>query len=50
MCHQHWECTVYYTETIRTEYPFPQSTKKKRVQVIYIDKDSLVVTPERTKR
>lgn len=43
--HQHWECKVYYTETIQSGYPFPQSTKKKRVQVVYIDKDSLVVTP-----
>jgi RNA polymerase sigma factor (sigma-70 family) len=47
--HQHWECTVYYTETIRSDYPFPQSTKKKRVQVVYIDKDSLVITPESAK-
>ena len=43
--HQHWECTVHYTETIRINYPFPQSTKKKRVQVVYIDKDSLIIAP-----
>ena len=34
MCHQHWECTVYYSETIRTEYSFPQTSKKKRVAEI----------------
>ena len=43
--HQHWECTVYYTETIRSEYPFPQTTRKKRVEVVSIDKDSLVIAP-----
>jgi hypothetical protein len=39
--HCHWECVIYYTETIQSDYPFPQYTKKNRVQVIYIDKDHL---------
>jgi hypothetical protein len=39
--HCHWECVVYYTETIQSDYPFPCYTKKKRVQVVYIDKDHL---------
>jgi hypothetical protein len=39
--HCHWECVIYYTETIQSDYPFPQFTKKNRVQVMYIDKDHL---------
>lgn len=39
--HCHWECVVYYTETVQSDYPFPQFTKRNRVQVIYIDKDHL---------
>jgi hypothetical protein len=39
--HCHWECVIYYTETIQSDYPFPQYTKKNRVQVMYIDKDHL---------
>jgi hypothetical protein len=39
--HCHWECVVYYTETIQSDYPFPTYTKKQRVQVVYIDKDHL---------
>jgi len=39
--HCHWECVIYYTETVQSDYPFPQYTKRSRVQVIYIDKDHL---------
>jgi hypothetical protein len=39
--HCHWECVVYYTEVIQSDYPFPQYTKRNRVQVVYIDKDHL---------
>jgi hypothetical protein len=39
--HCHWECAIYYTETIQTDYPFTCYTKKLRVQVVYIDKDHL---------
>lgn len=39
--HCHWKCTVYYTETIESSYPFPFRAKKRRTQVVYIDKDHL---------
>jgi hypothetical protein len=39
--HCHWECVIYYTETIQSDYPFACYTKKQRVQVVYIDKDHL---------
>ncbi|MCS6866368.1 MAG: hypothetical protein RMJ56_14990 [Gemmataceae bacterium] len=39
--HCHWECVVYYTELIQSDYPFPVYIKRPRVQVIYIDKDHL---------
>ena len=39
--HCHWECVVYYTELVQSDYPFPTYVKKQRVQVIYIDKDHL---------
>ncbi|MDY3552491.1 hypothetical protein R5W24_001574 [Gemmata sp. JC717] len=39
--HCHWECVVYYTELVQSDYPFPTYRKKQRVQVIYIDKDHL---------
>lgn len=39
--HCHWECVIYYNETIQSDYPFPTYSKKQRVQVMYIDKDHL---------
>jgi len=39
--HCHWKCTVYYTETIESSYPFPFRTKRRRVEVLYIDRDHL---------
>ena len=39
--HCHWECVIYYTETIQSDYPFPQKYRKRRVEVLYIDKDHL---------
>ena len=39
--HCHWKCTVYYTETVESGYPFPVQCKKPRIQVVYIDKDHL---------
>jgi hypothetical protein len=39
--HCHWECVVYFTETVQANYPFPAKVQKKRVQVVYIDKDVL---------
>jgi hypothetical protein len=39
--HCHWKCTVYYTETIDSMYPFPFHAKRRRAEVVYIDKDHL---------
>src|SRR5437868_3845971 len=39
--HCHWKCTVYYTETMESGWPFPFQCKKQRVEVIYLDKDHL---------
>ena len=39
--HCHWKCTVYYTETISSDYPFPFRAKRRRIEVVYIDKDHL---------
>ncbi len=47
--HCHWKCTVYYTETIESTHPFPFQTRRRRIEVVYIDKDHLhlcVDTPE----
>jgi hypothetical protein len=46
--HCHWKCTIYYTETIESGYPFPFRCKRPRVQVVYIDKDHLHVCPPST--
>ena len=47
MHHCQWKCTVYFTETIDSAYPFPFQVKKRRAEVVYIDKDHfhLVATP-----
>lgn len=37
--HCHWKCTVYYTETIESSYPFPVRVRRRRAEVVYIDKD-----------
>ena len=39
--HCHWECAVYYNETIQSAQPYPVYIKKPRVKVMYIDKDHL---------
>ena len=39
--HCHWECTVYYNETVQSDHPYPYYMKKGRIQVVYIDKDHL---------
>ncbi len=39
--HCHWKCTVYYTETIESGYPFSFRAKRPKVDVVYIDKDHL---------
>jgi hypothetical protein len=43
--HCHWKCTVYFTETIESGYPFAVRIKKPRVRVVYIDKDHLHLFP-----
>jgi RNA polymerase sigma factor (sigma-70 family) len=40
----HWKCTVYYTETVESSYPFPLRSKRPRVEVVYITRDYLVPT------
>jgi hypothetical protein len=32
---------IYYTETVMSSMPFPTYVKKRRTQVVYIDKDHL---------
>lgn len=39
--HCHWKCTVYFTETLESYHPFPFRSKRRRVEVVYIDKDHL---------
>jgi hypothetical protein len=43
--HCHWKCTIYYTETIESAYPFPFKAKQPKTEVIYIDKDHLHLYP-----
>jgi RNA polymerase sigma factor (sigma-70 family) len=40
--HDHWKCTVYYSETVEFGYPYPGRTRRPRTEVVYIDKDYLV--------
>jgi RNA polymerase sigma-70 factor (ECF subfamily) len=42
--HQEWKCTVYYDEIVEYRYPHPARIKRARVNVVYIDKDYLVLT------
>jgi hypothetical protein len=35
----HYKCTAYFTDTIRCNYPFPFEVKKRRCEVVYIDRD-----------
>jgi len=39
--HCHFKCTVYYTETIQSSYPFPFKCTRRRTEVVYIDRDHL---------
>ena len=43
--HCHWKCTVYYTETVESGYPFPVRIRRPRVEVVYIDRDHLHLAP-----
>lgn len=47
--HCHYKCTVFYTETVQSYYPFPYRCKQRRSEVIYMDRDHLhlvACTPE----
>jgi hypothetical protein len=39
--HCHWRCTIYYTETVESGYPFPFRCKKARTEIVLIDQDHL---------
>jgi hypothetical protein len=43
--HCHWKCTVFYTATYESGYPFPFKIVRPRIQVIYIDLDHLHTYP-----
>jgi hypothetical protein len=47
--HCHWKCTVYYNETVQSDYPFPIQVKRPRVEVVYIDTDHLHLFPGENK-
>lgn len=44
--HCHYKCIVSYIETMESGYPFPFRCKKRRVEVVYIDKDHLHLYPD----
>jgi hypothetical protein len=39
--HSHWKCTVYFTQTIESDYPIQTVASRQCVEVVYIDKDHL---------
>jgi hypothetical protein len=39
----HWKCTVSYTEEVQSDFAFPVISRRPRVEVIYIDRDFLVL-------
>jgi RNA polymerase sigma factor (sigma-70 family) len=43
----HWKCTVRYNETEESSYPFPFLSRQPRVQVVYIDRDYLILQGEK---
>jgi hypothetical protein len=43
--HCHWKCTIFYTMTCESGYPFPVRCRKQKVEVVYIDKDHLHLCP-----
>lgn len=44
--HCHWKCTVSFTEVIEITNPFPFTSKTRRTEVVYIDKDHLDIVSE----
>jgi hypothetical protein len=43
--HCHWKCTIYYTETLESGYPWPFRCRRPASEVVYIDKDHLHLCP-----
>ena len=43
--HCHFKCTMYYTETIESGYPFPFRCVRPRIKVVYMDLDHLHLAP-----
>jgi hypothetical protein len=41
----YWKCTVFYTETVASRYPFSFRWTGPRVEVVYFDKDHLHLAP-----
>jgi hypothetical protein len=41
--HYEWKCTVFYRETVEIGYPYPARIQRPHVEVVYIDKDFLVL-------
>jgi hypothetical protein len=39
--HCHWKCTVYFTEQIEVSFPYLLQVKRRRAEVVYIDRDRL---------
>jgi hypothetical protein len=40
--HCHYKCTVYYTKTIRSEWPVPFEHSDETQDVVYVDHDHLI--------
>jgi hypothetical protein len=40
--HCHWRCVVHYTEIVTSMYPVPFESRRPRVEVVYIDTNSLI--------
>jgi RNA polymerase sigma factor (sigma-70 family) len=40
--HCQWKCTAYFTETVESQFPFAFRTGRRRVEVVYIDREYLV--------
>ena len=43
--HCRWRCTVHFNETVESSYPYAFRSRRPRVEVVYLDRDYLVVTP-----
>jgi hypothetical protein len=39
--HCHWKCTVTFTERIDASFPSPFQIKRRRSEIVYIDKDQI---------